>query len=93
MAAALESGSSPASSPLGPGGGVVSVTHSRSMTSRLLLASGPLARRLACRRRALEKPVKKVVTTHGTGTEPVTRNTSSTPYGPEPHLPSHHPHG
>ncbi len=43
----------------------VSVTHPHSMTSRPLPASGPSARRLACRRRALEA-VEKVVT----GAEP-----------------------
>jgi hypothetical protein len=67
MAAAPESDSSPTSSPALVLAVVpVSVTHPRSMSSRPLPASGPPARRLACRRRALET-VKKVVTASATG--------------------------
>jgi hypothetical protein len=61
MAATPESDSSPANPPLGLGGGARLSHASRSMSSRPLHASGPFARRLACRRRALET-VEKVVT-------------------------------
>jgi hypothetical protein len=55
MAAAPESDSSPTSSPALVLAVVpVLVTHPRSMTSRPLPASGPFARRLGCRRRALD---------------------------------------
>ena len=54
MAAAPESDSSPTSSRLVLAVVPVSVTHPRSMTARPLLASGPPARRLACRRCALD---------------------------------------
>lgn len=55
MAAAPESDSSPTSSPaLVLAVAPVLVMPSCSMTSRPLPASGPFARRLACRRRALD---------------------------------------
>ena len=61
MAAAPESDSSPGASPLGPGGGA-RLSHESSLDNFAFLpASGPPARRLACRRRALET-VKRIVT-------------------------------
>jgi hypothetical protein len=61
MAAAPESDSSPAAFRLVLAMVPVSVTHFLSMAPRSMLRSGLPARRLACRRRALET-VKKVVT-------------------------------
>jgi hypothetical protein len=81
MAAALESDSSPTSSPaLVLAVMSASVTHPRSMSSRFLREPGPMARRLACRRRALEA-VESVVTAR----EPVsivTRDNSLLPTQP-----------
>jgi hypothetical protein len=70
MAAAPESDSSPASSPALVVAVVpVSFTLPRPMSTRPLLASGPTARRLACRRRALEAVEKVVTAKKGTKTK------------------------
>ena len=61
MSAAPEPDSSPAAPPLGPGGGA-RLSHASPLDDFAFLpASGPPARRLACRRRALEA-VEKVLT-------------------------------